>query len=161
MIDRVQNLIRRIGNELKALKMRSPMSIGALRFPETTPSQSYQGSINTSSQDLVVARLAASFTRADGETMSPMVDFAFNVSVSPTYTQYMATQGVTITGDDPNVMTEFYVQGYVHSATDGSVTYYIDVLNAIAPYAGSAATINVSVEALSTVEGTLTLERIK
>lgn len=155
-----QIIINRIDNELKALKGSTPLNAGALAFPEQTPTQSYTASINTSSQDYVVARLAATFTRTDGQLTTPLVDFAYDLTVSPTYVQYMATQGVTITGNDPNAMVDFFIRGYEAATTENSVTFYIDALNAIAPYAGSSATLTVTVAALSTVEGNLTIERL-
>jgi len=148
-------------NELKALKQTTPVSLGALRFPASVPTADYIGSIDTSSQDYIVARLAATFTRSDGVQITPMVDFAYTVSISPTYQEYMATQGVTITGNDPNVNTEAYMNGFEASTTADSVTFNIDVLNAIAPYAGSTANIIVHVEAISPLEGTLTITRVK
>ena len=156
----VQTLIKRIDNELKALKTATPLNFGALNFPDQTPQETYTGSINTSSQDYVVARIAATFTRSDSEPTTPLVDFAFDMSVSPTYVEYMATQGVTITGNDPNAMHDFFIRGYEAETTNNSVTFYIDIINAIAPYAGATATLTVTVEAISPVEGTLTLTRI-
>ncbi len=155
----VQSRLTNMESELKALKQTMPISVGALRFPDTAPSASYTGTIDTTSQDYVIARLEATFTRSDGKQIAPMVDFAYDISISPTYTQYMAPQGVTITGNDPNVMAEFYIRGYENATGNDSVTFNVDVLNAIAPYAGASATITVTVQALSTLEGTLTLTR--
>ena len=146
-------------NELKALKQTSPVSLGALEYPNSTPTQTYSGSVDTSSHDYVIARIEATFTRSDGLQITPMVDFAFDIAISPTYQQYMASIGVEITGNDPNVMAEFYTTAYEASVTNDSVTYNIDVLNAIAPYAGATATIAATVQAISTVKGTLTLTR--
>lgn len=159
-MNKVQVILRKIENELKALKASTPLNAGALAFPDQTPTETYTGSVNTASQNYVVARIGATFTRTDGQLTTPLVDFAFDMSVSPTYQQYMATQGITITGNDPNAMIDFFIRGYEASTTNNSVTFYIDALNAIAPYAGSTATLSVTVAALSTVEGTLTLERL-
>ena len=155
----VESRITSLENELKALKQTAPVSMGALRFPASAPTATYTGSIDTSSQNYVVARIEATFTRSDGLQVAPLVDFAFDISVSPTYQEYMASINVVISGDDPNVQEEFYVTSYEASTGNDSVTYNIDVLNAIAPYAGSAATITTTVQAISTVEGTLTLTR--
>lgn len=155
----VENKLVEMENELKALKQTAPVSLGALEFPQSTPTQTYTGSIDTSSQNYVVARIEAKFTRSDGLQIAPMVDFAFDIAVSPTYQEYMASMGIEITGNDPNVMTEFYTTAYEASTSSDSVTYNIDVLNAIAPYAGATATITATVQAISTVNGTLTLTR--
>lgn len=159
MISSTQKLIARIKNELSALKAASPLNVGALRFPDQTPTQSYSGTIDTTGQDYVVARLEATFRRSDGQAITPFVDFAFDYSVSPTYQEYMATQGITITGSDPNVAAEFYVLGYVADTSSDSVVYYVDVLNAVAGFAGSQIALNATIQAISTVEGTLTLRR--
>lgn len=156
----VQIQVKRLENELHALKAATPLNLGALQFPDQTPSGQKTISINTASQDYVVARIAATFTRSDDELTTPLVDFAYDLSVSPSYVEYMATQGVTITGNDPNAMVDFFIRGYEASTTDNSVTFYIDALNAIAPYAGATASLTVIVQALSPVEGTLTLERL-
>lgn len=147
--------------ELKALKQTTPVSIGALRFPDSVPTADYTGSIDTSIQDYVIARIEATFTRSDGIQITPMVDFAYSVSISPTYQEYRATQGVIITGNDPNVNIESYMTGYESGTTSDSVIFSIDVLNAIAPYAGATATLTAHVEAISTIEGTLTIKRVK
>ena len=160
MVGSTQKLIARIRNELRALKVASPLNVGALRFPDQAPTQSYSGTIDTTGQQYVVARLEATFRRSDGQAIPPFVDFAFEYSVSPTYQEYMATQGTTITGDDPNVAAEFYVLGYVAEATNDAIIYYVDVLNAAAGFAGSSIALNATVQAISTVKGTLTLRRI-
>lgn len=156
----VQTLVRKIKNELNALKVATPLNLGQLIFTDQTPSASYTGSFNTQSSSYVAARFAATFTRTDGVLLPPLVDFAYNYSVNPTYTEYMAGNGITITGNDPNVAAEFYVRGYEYSASGSSVIFYIDILNAIAPYSGASASVSVNVSALSTVEGTLTLTRL-
>lgn len=158
-MNRVQALIRTIKDELQALKVATPLNLGQLKFPDQTPTASYSGSINTSGQDAVVARIVATFTRSDGETTTPLVDFAFNYSISPAYQEYMATQGITITGNDPNVQSEFFIRGYENATTDDSVSFNIDVLNAAAGFVGQTATLGLNVQAISTVKGTLTLRR--
>lgn len=160
MLPSIQKIVTRIKNELRALKVASPLNVGTLNFPEQAPSVSYSGTIDTTGQSFIVARLAVTFTRTDGQAIPPFVDFAFDYGVSPTYQEYMASQGVQITGNDPNVSSEFYILGYLEDAENSSATYYIDVTNAIAGFASSSISLNVNVQALSTVEGTLTLQRI-
>lgn len=159
-MDKAQALIRKIKNELQALKASTPLNIGQLKFPEQTPNANYSGSIDTSSQDYVVARVVATFTRSDDRTTTPLVDFPFNYSISPTYQEYMASQGITITGNDPNVQSEFFIRGYENKTTNNSVEFNIDVLNAAAGFVGQTATLTLNVQAISTVEGTLTLRRV-
>lgn len=158
-MNRVQTLIRQIKNELQALKVVTPLNIGQLKFPDQVPTATYTGTIDTSGQEYVVARIVATFTRLDEATTPPLVDFAFDYSINPTYQQYMASQGITITGNDPNVQSEFFIRGYENTTTDNSVSFNIDVLNAVAGYAGQNIDISLDVQAISTVAGELTLER--
>ena len=153
----VESRLVGLENELKALKMTAPVSIGALQYPNSTPTVHYTGSINTGGMDLVVARLEVTFTRSDGQQITPMVDFAYETAISPNYQQYRKSQGINITGKDPNVADEFYVRCYEAATTDDSVVVFVDVLNAIAPYAGASATLEATVQAISTVEVTLAL----
>lgn len=155
----VQTLVRKIQNELNALKVATPLNLGQLRMTDQTPSISYSGSFNTASHDLVTARLEVTFTRSDGIVAPPLVDFAYECSVSPTYPQYLATQGISFTGNDTTDLLDFYIHGYEYETGSNSVTFYIDFMNAVAPYAGAAATISATVKAISTVPGSLSLVR--
>lgn len=155
----VQNLIQKIKNELQALKVASPLSIGALAFPSSTPSQTYAGTIDTSLQQLVIARFQATFTRSDSGTFPPYVDFGFSASVSPTQQQSLAEQGVTLSGNDLTAYEDAFINGYVSATTTNSVTFTIDVKNAVQPYGSPNKTLSLSVSAYSTVAGTLTLTR--
>lgn len=160
MIQSVERLIAIIRNELRALKASSPLSIGALKFPEQTPTDTYNGTVDTTTQNYVAARIAATFTRTDGETSTPLVDFAFDYALNPNYVGAMVTQNVTITGSDPNAPSEIYIRGYVASTTATSVTYYIDILNAVVGLALSNVALSLNVQAISTVNGALGLERL-
>lgn len=155
----VQNLIRSIENEVKALKASMPLNLGQLNFPAQTPSVSYSGSINTSSSDLVICRLQLTFTRSDGKSEPPFVNFAFNASVSPTMQEVMAGMGVSLSGNDLREYEDFFINGYVSATGTGSVTFNVDVKNAVAPWGSSPKTLTVNAQAISTLEGTLTLER--
>lgn len=154
----VESITSAIKNELQALKTASPLSIGALRFPSQTPTQTYSGSIDTQQQQLVVGRFVATFTRTDGATFAPYVDFGFSASISPTQAESMAQQGMTVTGNDLTPYEDIFINGYVSSTSTNSVSFTIDVKNAVQPYANPV-TINLTVQAYSTVSGTLTLTR--
>ena len=154
----VENIVSTIKNELQALKTASPLSIGALRFPSTTPTQTYSGNLDTSLQQLVIGRFVATFTRSDSGTAAPYVDFGFSASISPTQAESMAQQGTTITGNDLTPYEDVFINGYVSATSTNSVSFTIDVKNAVQPYANPV-TINLTVQAYSTVSGTLTLTR--
>lgn len=146
-------------DELKALKQRTPLFIGALQFPGSTPSATFSGTLDNSGMNLVVLRLACKFQRSDGISQAPLVDFAFKSTVSPTYVEYMASVGVTITGNDPNVSQDFAVKGYEAETGEDYVIYYIDVYNSVWP-AVLTGTFLATVQAISTAPGTLTITRL-
>lgn len=146
-------------NELRALKQTAPMAIGMLQYPDTNPTASYSGTVDTTGAGTVLARIEATFTRSDGLQITPMVDFAFDFSVSPTYTENRLTIGLQVTGDDPNCNVEGYIAQYEAKTTQDSVTFNVDVLDVIAPYTSGTATIDLQVQAISPVAGTLTLMR--
>lgn len=156
----VQSLIANIQNELRALKVSTPLNYGQLKFSTGAPTANYSGSFPTASQEYVAMRLEATFTRTDGETTTPLVDLAFDYSVSPNYQQMMQQlYGITISGADPNAVAEFNVGCYVNSTTNNSVTFFIDFLNAFAAYQTIPASVSVNVQAISPITGTLTLRR--
>ena len=146
-------------DELKALKQRTPLSIGALQFPSSTPTASFSGMLDNSGMDLVVLRLACKFQRTDGLSGAPLVDFAFLASVTPNYVDYMAGNGVTVTGNDPNASQSYAIKGYEAETGADYVVYYIDVNNSIWPGV-TTGTFSADVEAISTVPGTLTITRL-
>lgn len=151
--------LSQLEREIQALKSYSAPVLGQLRYPDTAPTASYHGQIDTSLQQLIIARLEATFTRGDGNTESPLVDFAFNMHVSPTFADYMASIGITVTGNDTTAYEDFYINGYITSVGPGSITFAIEVKNAIAPWGTATKNLDVDVQAISTVAGTLTLTR--
>ena len=160
----VQTQINRIQNELKALKATSPLNIGALEFPDHAPTASYSGTMADVgiSADYVVASFEATFTRSDGVPNTPFVDFAFNVELHPNYVEEMAEQGVAITGNDPNAENgDPFVHGQISESGSNYVKFLIEVVSGAFTYAHQTATVALTVQALSTVEGTLTLTRTK
>lgn len=156
----VQGRINQIEAELKALKISTPINFGALRFPDQIPTATYNGTFSGTEAGYVVARVAATFTRTDGESAPPMVDFAFDFTIHPNYVESGAQQGVTITGSDPTAIDDYGIIGYEYSTGTNSVTFYIDVLAQILVYAVSTVTLGLTIQANSTVEGTLTTERL-
>lgn len=151
--------VTRLEQEIHALKGYSAPVLGQLRYPSSAPSASYSGTIDTSQQQLIIARFEATFTRDDGGTESPLTDFAFDAHISPTYQQYMASQGITVTGNDLTAYEDFFINGYITKVGSGSITFTIEVKNAVAPWGQAQKTINLNVQAISTIKGTLALVR--
>lgn len=158
----VQARLKRIENELKALKAYSQPSLGQLRFPEDAPSVSYRGNLDTSisNQNLVIARLVATFTRTDNATITPLVEFAFSAGVSPTHAEVIQAEGGSISGNDLTAYEDVYINGYISATTDKAVEFTIDVKNAVAPWGSSPKTLSARVVAYSTVEGIITIKRV-
>lgn len=156
----IQNQIRKLEEEIKAQKASFAPSLGQLQYPDSTPTASYTGSVDTASQDLVIARLEATFERTDGKTSTPLVDFGFEAHVTPDRPTALRDLGITITGNDLTSYEEIYIGGYVTATTPTTVTFTINVLNAVQPVGPSPKTLTVSVAAYSTVKGTLTMERV-
>lgn len=156
----VESRLVAMENELKALKQTMPLSMGALKYPDNTPTASYSGSIDTTVQREVLARISATFTRTDGLAITPMVDFAYSSELHPTLTEFRVTQGLQITGNDPNVDSVDYVKCYEADVNGPSVTVYIDVSDDYASFTSGTATISVQVQAISTVEGSLSIARV-
>lgn len=157
----IQARLRKIEEEIKAQKAYFSPSLGALQFPETAPSASYSGSLNTTGQDLIVASFLATFTRKDSVQVPPLVDFAFDAHTTPTFAQDWASQGYTMSGHDLTANEDVFINGYVISTGTNSVTFQIDVKNGVTLYPTSSGSISLQVQAYSMVEGTLTLTRIK
>ena len=159
----VESRLRAIENELKALKQKQPTSYGQLRTPDEAPTVTYQGTVTSSggSSREIVARLAVKFTRTDGKTGTPLVNFAYSYTVSPTWAEYLATNGITLTGDDIEDRTDDGAVGYIYSTTGESVTFYVDISRWAAVYGGRPGSINFIARAITTVPGTLSVERLR
>lgn len=155
----VEQELKRIETELHAQKAYFRPSLGSLAFPESAPRKSYSGSIDTQSQDLIIAQFIARFTRSGSQTKAPLVDFGFTASVSPNYAQFVQSQGGSISGSDLTAYEDTFINGYVSGVGENYVEFTIEVKNAVAPWGSSPKTINVEVAAYSMVEGTLTLQR--
>lgn len=145
--------------EVRALKSYFAPVLGQLRYPNSAPTQSYHGTIDTSSQNLIIAKFEATFTRDDGLTESPLVDFSYSAHVSPTYADYLASIGVTMTGNDLTAYEDFYINGYTSSVGPGTITFVVEVQNAVAPWGNANKNFDLDVQAVSTVKGSLTLTR--
>lgn len=92
----LQNKVKRLKNELQALKQAQPLNGGALTRNSATAT--WTGTINKSnpiSQYSMLAAFILTYTRNDGVVKTPLVQFAF--SLDPSATAYGA---VTEIGGD-------------------------------------------------------------
>ena len=162
-MESVQARLVRIRNELKAQKVASGLAFSSLLMPENNPTATWSGSISFASTgaDNILARIRFRFARTAGSD-APMVNFTIATELSPKYASYIATQGLTVTGDDVDYVDEQSITSYVADSGDGWVDYYVDfdttLLNNF--YTLTAINATVTVTAVAMVAGTLTTERI-
>ena len=163
MINDVQNRVIKLRNELKAQKVATELAYSSVLFPENTPSATWSGTINLpTTPDNIIARLRVRFTRSDGVEGAPFVDFAQQVTFSPTYQAYSASLGWTVTGNDTGYVDDQEYTGYIAATGSNYVDYYIDFLRELTSnyYTLSSVQASATVEAISMVEGTLNITRI-
>ena len=163
MISDVEQRIVKARNELKAQKVATELAYSSVLFPENTPRATWSGTINFPAQtNDVIARFRVRFMRSDGGDGAPFVDFAQNVSFSPTYLEFSASQGWTVTGNDVNYVDDQNYTGYVAGAGDDYVDYYIDFLRDLQAnyFTLSSVNVGITVEAISMVKGNLTITRL-
>lgn len=165
MIKDVPTRLVQARNELQAQKVYSGLTYSNLLLPENTPQASYSGTISLSGSGTdPIARLRFRFTRTDGLIDTPMINFAANYSLSPSYTGYAVSNGFSISGDDVASLNLFGsdVVGYIGELGDGYVDYYIDFDDSLKSrfFSLNSLSISATVQAISNVVGTLTAERI-
>lgn len=164
MITSTEKRIVNLRNEVKALKVASELAYSQLLMPENTPSVSYSGTVTSASvpRYATLARCKVRFTRSDGSLDVPFVNFTLNFRFSPTYTQFMASWGIIVEGNDTEFSDEQVYDGYIAGSGPGYVDYYVDISTDIVLLFDPFTSIDFSfeVEAISMVSGTLTVERV-
>lgn len=153
-----------IEDELRAQKSAGPFNGGALNVPSMSPEQTWSGFVSNSNNQ-VTARWVATFTRSDGIDEPPMVDFAWDFSLGKTYYQDMvddpAGYATSVSGRDKRAIDESKFIDYPQEVGPNFVKWSVD----INPdqwwyYSASGTTVNLTVQAISTVIGTLALVRV-
>lgn len=165
MIRSVEYELLKAENELRALKTASTLAYSTTMYPENTPTASWSGNVSftTTRPDGIKARLRVRFTRSDGESEVPMVDFAWRYSTSPTYTSYLSQYlGTVLTGNDTEISLYDSIYGYESGSGAGYVDYIIEVGSMIVQYFGMINSLNMTfnVSAISPIEGNITITRL-
>lgn len=162
MIGDVQQRLVKVRNELAAQKVISELAYASILWPENTPTATWSGSLALQITDGVVARFQVRFKRNDGNFGAPYVDFAQTVSFTPTFPDYVISQGVSISGNDLNYVDDQNYTGYVAGTGDDYVDYYIDFLADLLSNYDTLASVDVSItaEAICMIKGTLTITRL-
>lgn len=159
----VQQKIVGLRNELKAQKVFSGLAYSQLLYPENTPSQTYTSTANLSgSGETPVARVRFRFTRTDGINETPLVNFAFNASYSPSYKQFAESYGWSFTGNNFDFFEKEDIYGYISGSGDNYVDFYVDYNYTIREALFSLSSIGISVtcQAIVAVNGILSVERV-
>lgn len=164
MINDVQQRLVKARNELKAQKVASELAYSQLLMPENTPSVSYSGVVTDSGSSRydTLARCRVRFTRTDGVNETPFVNFTYDFRFSPTYVEFEASWGTTVSGDDVGYVDEQGYVGYIAEAGSNYVDFYIDVTTDVVLSFAPFTSLNFSftAEAISTVPGNLTVTRL-
>lgn len=165
----VENRIVKLRNELNAQKQASPLSWGQLALPENTPSVTINESLDITAplDGANIAKFIATFTRTDGQSGAPLVDFAYDYKTSPTGIEIYRQHGATITATSEESLYQGDGSNIV-DISDNSVSFEIliwqtDYLgttsNFYYDYGVKAVDLELTVNAISPVPGTLTVER--
>lgn len=161
----VQQRIVALKNEVKAQKTYSGLAYSQLLMPENTPTQSYSGTASLSgSGETPVARIRFRFQRTDGIITAPMINFAYDASITPTYKQYAESYGWTFQGT--GAATVFppinWTSGNIAELGDGYVDFYVNFSNEIRVdfFDLNSISFNVTCQAITNVKGTLSVERL-
>lgn len=163
MKNNISNRLVKSRNELRAQKVYSGLVYSNLLLPENTPSISYSETVSLSGSGTTpVARLRFRFTRTDGLIDTPMINFTVTTNLSPTYKQFAESNGFTFVANDLSYLTTLKGIGYIAELGDGYVDYYVDFSSDIRGdfFSLNTITISASVQAISNVVGTLSVERL-
>jgi hypothetical protein len=157
-----QQRIVELRNELQAQKVASGMTNSQFLLPENNPVLSYDDNASLSGDSDIVARVRFRFTRKDGLTDPPLVNFAWNATYSPSFYDYARSYGWVFTGRDFSFFQIDDIDSYIGEVGDGYVDFYIDytyfLRDALAPL--SSISISIQCQAIANVYGELSVERL-
>lgn len=169
-----QMRIVKLRNEIRAQKQASELAWGQLAFPEDTPVATFNGPIDLSAPiragtEILTCRFVARFTRTDGQTGAPLVQFAFDFNVSPTTIEIERQRGATVTTTSDEQLYWRGISAHVLNSGDDWVEYEISFDDATGYWLMTSraydilgvqnVNLELNVYAISPVVGTLTLER--
>lgn len=158
----IQQRIVELRNELQDQKVATGMTSSQFLLPENNPVLSYTGTASLSGDSDLVARVRFRFTRQDGLTDPPLVNFAWNATYSPTFYEYARSYGWAFTGSDFSFFQTSDVDTYIAEVGDGYVDLYVDynyeLRSALAPL--TSVGISIQCQAIASVYGQLSVERL-
>lgn len=161
MIQDVQKRIVSLHNEIKAQKVYSGLTYSQLLLPERAPTQSYSDAVALAGSG-PVAILRFRFIRSDGLIDPPIINFAFDASVSPTYKQFAQNAGFVFSANDLSYIDRSQIAGYIAEVGDGYVDFYIEYSSELRSmfFSLNSLTISATCQAISNVDGNLIVEKL-
>lgn len=159
----VQQKIVELRNELQSQKVYSGLAYSQLLYPENTPSQTYTSTASLSgSGQTPVARIRFRFIRTDNINETPMVNFAYNASYTPSYKKFAENNGWSFSGQNFDSFERYDISGYISGVGDNYVDFFVDFNYTIrsALFSLNSISISVTCQAIVAVNGTLEVERI-
>lgn len=161
MVMDVQNKVTQLRNEVKAQKVFSGLTYSQLLLPENTPTQSYSGTASLSGSG-PIAKIRFRFTRTDGISEPPMINFAYSASVSPTYRAFAESYGFSFSANDLTYLDRNNISGYIGGVGDGYIDFFVEFNGYFRDMFFSRDNLGISVtcQAIANVRGNLIEERI-
>lgn len=152
--------LMKIRNELKAQKVATELAYSAMLMPENAPTATYTGSIDLTTIQEPMARVAVTFTRTDNIENTPYADIAVSTDID-TFEEWVRSIGGTVSGRDTDWGESGLFMIYVNDTTDRSVTFYIDVSSKIVQgQANQTANFTLNISVISPTPGQLTVIRL-
>lgn len=151
-----------VENEQKAQKVATGLNYGQLANPGDAPTATYSGHVNNSNNNPVAAWVAT-FTRTDGLTETPFVDFAWDFSLAKGYYQDQKDAGyiTSFSGRDKLAIDQITVVDAPDDFGPGYVKWRIFIPPFYWFYlSGNGTDVSLNIQAISMVPGTLTLARV-
>ena len=144
--------------------MVSPLNYGQLVKPASAPVQTWTGNVQNA-VDInsgVNARWIATFTRTDGVSLTPYVMFPYDYSLARgMYDDYLAAGMISgVSGRDKRAVDEYNFFDELYEVGTNYVKWKIEVDNQYFYYASDGTTVSLTVQAISMVPGTLTLQKV-
>lgn len=163
MLTSIERRLAKLQNEINAQKVFSGLTYSQLLLPENSPMQTYSGTIDLSSSSDPIARLLFRFERTDGISETPMINFSYSASISPSYKSFAESYGFVFSANDLSYIETTEVTGYISSLGDGYVDFYVDFDSALKRkfFSLSSLSFSVTCQAISNVRGNLTVERVR
>lgn len=164
----VEERLVAIDNEQRAQKVAHALNYGSLASSESASTAQWSGNVSnavSANDSNVNARWIATFTRTDGIERTLMVDFAWDYRLGRyRYDDAIASgQIASASGRDLHATDEVAWNEGLYSVGKNSVSWKIEIVGAqMSWYYGATdgTTVNLTVQAISPVPGTITLTRV-